>query len=179
MSQLTQYWDSTVFVAFFNREPRRSDLVKQLLEEAESGNITIITSSFALVEVLKVEGHKPLSAEAEAKIVDFFEHEFIRIVDATRTVCEDARHLIWQYPALHPKDSVHLASALTYAKRAALDHLFSYDTDFLKLNGKITTKFPILEPFISQADMFLGKPQEKPSPPHAKETPNRKFNLDE
>lgn len=165
MSSLTQYWDSTVFVSFFNREEGHSDLVKQLLEEAKSGHITIVTSSFAEVEVLKVEGHKPLSEVIEGKIDGFFEHEFIKVVDATRIVCRDARHLIWKYPGLQPKDAVHLASALTYAKRASLDGLFSYDNDFLKLDGKITTKFPIVQPFILQTDMFLGKAQTSVAPP--------------
>jgi len=79
---------------------------------------------------------------------DFFEYPFIKAVDATRAICEAARHLIWRHPALIPKDAVHLASAIAYASRRSLDHLFSYDADFLKLDGVVTDLFPIAAPFL-------------------------------
>lgn len=158
MSELIYYFDSSVFVSFFNneQEKKRADIVEQVLNEAHAGRAAVVTSSFALVEVLKLKGHTPLAKEDEDKIVDFFQYPFIRLVDATRDVCEHARRLIWSYPALHPKDAVHLASALTFAGRAHLDGLFSYDNDFIKLNGIITKQFPIVEPFMKQMNLALG-----------------------
>lgn len=172
MKELIYYWDSSVFVAFFNdeQEKQRAVMVEQLLDEAEAGRISIVTSSFALVEVLKLQGHKPLSASDEEKIVTFFEYPFIRLVDATRDVCEDARRLIWSHTSLQPKDAVHLASALTYSRREHLDGLFSYDGDFLKLNGVVTTKFPITEPFMKQLNLTLSDDGKK-------DKPSRKFRL--
>ncbi len=167
-AQLFYYWDSSVFVAFFSDEPHRADVVEQLLEEATAGRITIVTSSFANVEVLKVEGHAPLTEADEKKTSDFFEYPFIRFVDATRSLCDEARHLIWKYPALQPKDAVHLASALAYSERANLDGLFSYDQHFLKLNGMITKKFPIVEPLMKQGILKLnhkGADEKKPGHP--------------
>lgn len=155
MSEETYYWDSGVFVAFFNDEPNRADTVEQLLNEARAGRIKIVTSSFALVEVLKVQGHKPLSAADENKIVDFFQYPFIGFVDATRVLCERARHLIWQNASLKPKDAVHFASALTYADQEHLDGLFSYDNDFLKLNKVVTNKFSITMPILKQQLLHL------------------------
>ena len=158
MSELIYYFDSSVFVAFFNdeQEKQRADTVEQLLDEAEAGKISIVTSSFALVEVLKLQGHKPISAVDEEKIVSFFEYPFIRLVDATRDVCENARRLIWSHTSLHPKDAVHLASALAFSQREHLDGLFSYDGHFLKLNGVVTTKFSFTEPFIKQMKLSLS-----------------------
>ena len=49
------YWDSSVFVAFFNKEPNRVDDVTQFLEEAESGEVIITSSFLTLTEVTKVE----------------------------------------------------------------------------------------------------------------------------
>src|SRR5262249_5353907 len=115
----------------------------------------------------KLKGHAPLTQGDEQEIVSFFQYPFIHFVDATRQLCQDARHLIWKFPALNPKDAVHLASALYFSQREALDGLFSYDKDFTKLNGKVTTKFSIIEPFISQPNLKLQtkKVQSKGLPP--------------
>lgn len=156
MSLHTQYWDSGVFVAYFNDESNRADTVETLLNDGNEGRLTIITSAFACVEVLKLKDHDHLSKEHEQMISDFFEYPFIKIVDATRGVCEAARHLIWKYPSLKPKDAVHLASALAYVEREYLDVLFSYDADFLKLDGVITQKFHIKEPYIEQLPLFTS-----------------------
>jgi len=158
MKELIYYWDSSVFVAYFNdeQEKERADTVEQLLDEAHAGRISIVTSSFALVEVLKLKGQKPLTAENEEKIVSFFEYPFIGLVDANREICENARRLIWSHTSLFPKDAVHVASALAYAEREHLDGLFSYDGDFLKLNGVVTKKFQVTEPFMKQMKLSLS-----------------------
>ena len=161
MSLHTQYWDSGVFVAYFNDEGR-ADTVETLLNDGIDGKLTVITSAFACVEVLKLKDHKHLSKEHEQMISDFFEYPFIKIVDATRGVCEAARHLIWKHPGLKPKDAVHLASALAYVEREYLDVLFSYDSDFLKLDGAITQKFHIKEPYIEQLPLFSEKKEKSP-----------------
>ena len=158
----TYYWDSSVFCAYFNDELGRADVVEELLEAAQAGELIIVTSSFALVEVLKLEGHLPLTETDEAALLAFFQYPFVKYVDANRQLCQSARHLIWKFPALRPKDSVHLASALAYVEREQLDGLFSYDTDFTKLDGKITSKFPISHPFIKQPKLKLRATEEKP-----------------
>src|SRR5438046_5125166 len=141
MSVKNQYWDSSVFVAYFNDEPGRADVVENLLTEGSEGHLTVVTSTFACVEVLKLKEHEHLSKEDEQMISDFFQYPFIKFVDATRTICEAARNLIWKHSSLKPKDAVHMASALAYVQRASLDALFSYDTDFLDLDGTLTNKF--------------------------------------
>ncbi len=54
------YWDSTVFIALLTGEEGRVDNVEQILEEAESGEVFIVTSSFTLVEVIKLKGKQPI-----------------------------------------------------------------------------------------------------------------------
>jgi predicted nucleic acid-binding protein len=162
----TYYWDSSVFCAYFSDEAGRADVVEELLEAAKAEELTIITSSFALVEVLKLEGHLPLKEEDEAALVAFFQYSFVKYVDANRQPCQSARHLIWKFPALQPKDSVYLASALAYVEREHIDGLFSYDKDFTKLDGKITSKFRISHPFVEQPNLSLK--------PHSEELESEK-----
>jgi len=150
MSSINHYWDAGVFVAYFNGEKGRVEIIEELLDEAEAGRVSIITSSFTLVEVIKLKGSKPLNKKDEKTLSEFFDHAYIRLVDATRDVCESARRLIWKYPALKPKDAVHLASALAFSKRAYLDAIFSYDGDFICLNGVLTNKFKIMEPYMKE-----------------------------
>jgi predicted nucleic acid-binding protein len=168
MSLHTQYWDSGVFCAYFNDESDRADVVEKLLNDGVDGRLTIITSSFACVEVLKMKDHTHLSKKDENTISDFFEYPFIKMVDATRAVCESARHLIWKHHGLKPKDAVHMASAMAYVEREYLDVLFSYDTDFLSLDGALTQKFHIKEPYIEQLPLFpdtkLDKKPKKAEP---------------
>ena len=154
MSLKNQYWDSSIFVAYFNDEVGRADTVESLLNEGTDGKLTIVTSAFACVEVLKLKEHEHLSKENEEMISDLFQYPFIKIVDATRGICEAARHLIWKHSNLKPKDAVHLASALAYADREYLDVLFSYDNHFLGLSGAVTQKFHIKEPYIEQLPLF-------------------------
>jgi predicted nucleic acid-binding protein len=155
-----------VFCAFFNAafEPERAAIVRELLKSAEAGEIKIITSSFTLVEVLKVDRKRPLSKAAEDKISAFFEKPYINLVNLDRIVGEAARHLIWKYSHLMPKDSVHLASAIYYSQSEALDALFSFDTDFTKLHGKVTRQFPISKPYINQPSLESWASKHAPDP---------------
>jgi predicted nucleic acid-binding protein len=159
------YWDSSVFCSFFNahNEKERAKLIRELLDEAQSGSLDIVTSTIALVEVVKLDGERKLPREHEDKIAAFFEYPFIHLIEIDRTLCEDARKLIWEHPSLFPKDAIHLASAIFYATKAPLSGLFSYDEDFIKLDGKLTKQFSITEPFMSQGLLGLSS-AESPEP---------------
>lgn len=149
------YWDSSVFVAFFNEESTRSENVAQILEEAESGDVFIITSSFTLVEVIKLKGTTPILVSDQKKVTEFFEKDYFRFVDANRKITESARDLIWKSPGLFPKDAVHLASAIEFARKEELDCIHSYDRDFLALNGKLPISCPVREPVPAQPGLGL------------------------
>ena len=143
------YWDSSVFIAFLNGEAG-SENIEQLLDEAEAGELHIVTSSFTLVEVIKMKGRLPILVAEQKKITAFFEKDYFLFVDATREITEAARELIWKVPKLWPKDSVHLASAMFFGAAERLDAIHSYDDDFLSLNGKLPITCPICRPMPSQ-----------------------------
>lgn len=149
------YWDSSVFLALLNDEPNRSENVAQILEEAEAGDVFIITSSFTLVEVIKLKGSKPIQIADQRKVTEFFEKDYFRFVDATRKITEAARNLIWKVPGLWPKDAVHLASAEEFGSKRSLDCIHSYDHDFLALSGKLSGLGPIQEPVPRQLGLGL------------------------
>jgi len=94
MSLKNQYWDSSVFVAYFNDESGRADTVENLLNEGTEGKLSVVTSAFACVEVLKLKEHKHLSQENEEMISELFQYPFIKIVDATRSICEASAKLL-------------------------------------------------------------------------------------
>lgn len=137
-------------IAFLGGEAGRSENVTQILEEAESGEVFIVTSSFTLVEVIKLKGRTPIMIEAQRQVTEFFEKDYFLFVDATRKISEAARSLIWQNPTLFPKDAVHLASALEFHKREPLNAVHSYDKHFLAFNGKSLITCPIEEPIPPQ-----------------------------
>jgi predicted nucleic acid-binding protein len=148
------YWDASVFITIFNDEPG-ADNVEHFLDEAEQESVVIVTSSFTPVEVLKMKGKKPITKAGKEKVRGFFQKDYFRWVDLSHLVGETAQSLIWDYPGLWPKDAVHLASAIVFEKISPLklDAIHSYDQDFIKLNGKLPTKCPILQPIPSQAVM--------------------------
>jgi len=155
------YWDSSVFIALLSDEKGRAENVAQILEEAESGEVYIVTSSFTLVEVIKMKGRVPIKIDDQKKVTEFFEKDYFLFVDANRKITELARKLVWENPALFPKDAVHLASAVEFAKYQDLDGIHSYDNDFLALNGKLQFQCPVVEPVPNQLTMKLGVPSQK------------------
>ncbi len=156
------YWDSSVFIAYLNGEEMesRADNVEQLLDEAESGEVIIVTSSFTLVEVIKLKGKDPIRLTASQKVTDFFEKDYFHFVDATRKITAAARALIWKFPGLFPKDAVHLASAVEFASVEELDAIHSYDSDFLVLNGKLGIRCPLCKP-VPKQPLLIKVPKRK------------------
>ncbi|OGI00185.1 MAG: hypothetical protein A2Y25_00360 [Candidatus Melainabacteria bacterium GWF2_37_15] len=126
------YWDSSVFLGWFLNENDRVEKCKAGIELAQKEKLIILTSAITLTEVIKIKGQKPLQSEQEEEIKKIFEYEYIKLINIDRYIAEDARHLIWTYPHLHPKDSIHLASAI----KEKIPVLNSFDDHFLKLNGK-------------------------------------------
>ncbi|MGH7949490.1 MAG: PIN domain-containing protein, partial [Candidatus Binataceae bacterium] len=71
-----------------------------------------------------------------------------------RSVAEYARQLIWQYPALKPKDSIHVATAI----KEKLPVLDSFDDGLLSLDGAIgTPPLPIGKPHVPEQLDLLKK----------------------
>lgn len=127
-----RYWDSAVFLAWFNEEEKNYQKCQGVIKLAEDGDLVIITSALTLVEVIKLKNHPSLASSDEIKIRRFFEQEFISVRPLDRVIAEEARQLIWKHHVM-PKDSVHLATAL----KMKLDTFDTFDGDLKKLSGKL------------------------------------------
>lgn len=126
------YIDSCVFISYLKNEPTAQQC-EGLFDNAEKGNIELVTSSLTLTEVIKVQNNIVIPQNDQEKLKKFFLNKYISIANFERRIAENARELIWQYPHLKPKDAGHLATAI-YLN---ISTLFSFDEHFLKLNGKI------------------------------------------
>ena len=134
MKPIKRYWDSSVFLAWLLPEEKRVPACRDVLEAAEEGRIKIYTSAVTLTEVIKLKGQPPLKADQEKMIADFFKRSCFVVHSATRFVAERARALIWEFPNVHPKDSIHLATAL----EAGIVLVDTFDeAHMIPLDGKI------------------------------------------
>lgn len=146
------YWDACVFLSWLKQkeEPENTKKCIGTIEAAKKDEIIIVTSAITLTEVVKIKRDKPLSKEDEEKIKILFESKFVSVVGLDRRIAEYARNLIWQYPHLNPKDSIHLATAL----KNNIPVLHSFDSHLLKLN-EIIENIQITEPNI---DLNIQQP---------------------
>jgi predicted nucleic acid-binding protein len=155
----TRYWDANAFLGWLNDEPDKVDECESVLAAAEAGKAQIVTSALTLTEVIKMKGKPRLTKDSEEKIKAFFENDFIVVRDVDRFIAEKARDLIWNYSGLHPKDAIHVATAVML-KMNVLD---TFDGPLIKLSGKIgSPKLTIARPHMPyQADMY--ETQSKPA----------------
>ena len=128
------YCDADVFIGWFNEEDDKVKACRGLVDASEKGEVQIITSALTLTEVIKIKGKQPLPQSKEETIKGFFEREFVSIVNVDRRTAEFARDLIWHYPHLNPKDSIHVATA---SMTEDVDVLYTFDDDLLRLNGQL------------------------------------------
>jgi predicted nucleic acid-binding protein len=141
MAIKTVYWDANMFHALFGKEAGRVDLCERIEKAARDGGVDIYTSTITFVEcvwvkrILDPTGKlNKLSPQHEQVLREYFMRSYIRPINCDRRIAESARSLLWQYPALKPKDAIHVASALSQP----IDFMHSFDDDDLvKLDGKI------------------------------------------
>jgi len=133
MAIIQVYWDANCFLGIFNDESDKVTKCRGTIAEAEKGDLYINTSAITLTEVIKLKGKPLLHAEKEQMIIDFFKHEYIIIHNVDRKIAEHARHLIWKYNFVMPKDAIHLATAVL--RKISTFHTF--DDDLLKLDNKL------------------------------------------
>lgn len=126
------YWDSCTFLGFLKGEPDKLDACTSVLKHAEQGSIKIVTSSIALVEVIKLRRKPPILKDDEEKIRRFFQHKWIILLDAERKVAELSRDIVWEH-GLKPYDAIHVATAI----RAKVDRIDTFDPDVIKLSKKV------------------------------------------
>lgn len=147
-------WDSACWAAHIGREQGRFDRVNSVLKAAAEGKLKIVTSSLALVEVIKIKGEAKFGPQTEPTIRGYFKHPYIIIRELDRTIGEAARDLIWTHN-VPPRDAVHLATALHTRGVVQLD---TFDQgDLIKLSGKIgTPPMPIGWPPLLEEQLDFG-----------------------
>ena len=133
MSKDSRYWDSVSFLGWLSEEPDKQQLCESVIRAAEDGKVLIVTSAITLIEVIKLKNHSSLGREKENLIKDFFKQDYIIVRNVDPFTAEEARELVWSYPHLKPKDSIHLATAI----RMSIPILDTFDDDLIKLDGKI------------------------------------------
>lgn len=145
-SQILRFWDSDCFLGWLNNEPDKAKLCGDMLQIAEEGNLKIVCSSLALVEVIKMKKREKIPKENAEIIRNFFQRSYIYVRNLDRFDAEYARELIWEYESLNPKDAVHIATAL---KTPNIKVMNTFDEGLLKLDGN----FPDLK--ICKPDLLL------------------------
>lgn len=148
------YWDSCSWIALIlDERPSRPDgtienrgaLCRDVIANAKKGAVELFTSALTLIEVNKEP--RPGASTTTDKIKDFFENDYIIVVNLDREVGELGRELMQRgYSKLKPPDASHLAAAAV----ASVDEMHTFDDKLLALDGKIDkadgTKLRICKP---------------------------------
>jgi predicted nucleic acid-binding protein len=161
------YCDANVFLAYFNAEQGRVNILDQLFEEIQQDSQRkIITSVVSITEVSHVAEEKRRN-RLDQKIYDAIENfwgdtSLVEFVDFNELIARQARDLIRQAIrlnyALRTNDSIHLTSA----KFVGVTECFTYDQKLHKF-GSIMG-YDVREPYVNSPKLPLafGGDPEKP-----------------
>jgi hypothetical protein len=141
-----RYWDACAFIGWLKEEPDKTEECKSVIWRAEAGKVTIVTSAFTLVEVLRLKGKDPIPQGDQEKVRKFFENGYIAIYNVDRTVAEMAQDVVWNHGVL-PKDAVHVATALSAGRGVLIDQLDTFDGPLIARSGQI-----------GQPPLVIGRP---------------------
>ncbi|MDE3201622.1 MAG: type II toxin-antitoxin system VapC family toxin [Acidobacteriota bacterium] len=161
MSTSTRYWDANAFLGWLNDEQDKAQECESVLAAADAGKVQIVTSALTLTEVIKLKGKPRLTKDKEEAIKAFFENDYIIVRDVDRFIAEKARDLIWSFNGLHPKDAIHVATAVILK----INVLDTFDGRLIKLSGKIgAPKLIIAHPhMLYQPDMYESRSEKSKS----------------
>lgn len=128
-----RYWDSTAFFGFFADQHGRADKCRPVVSRAQNGEIKIMTSALSVSECVYMPGGNLLPREHREGVRQFFEHDFIVIVQIDRPTALRSQELVWEHH-VSPNDALHLASALSLDD---MKHFDTFDGPLQKLDGEI------------------------------------------
>lgn len=84
-----RYWDSVAFLGWLSEEADKVPSCKPVLEAAEAGTVTLITSALTIAEVLWLKGHEKIPAQQARKVEAFFRHSWIVVREVDRFVANE------------------------------------------------------------------------------------------
>jgi predicted nucleic acid-binding protein len=106
-------------------------MCRPVLGAAERGLIEIVVSALALVEVL---ARNRASGVDDQKVRDFFDNDYILLVNVDKHLGDFARRLMLAgHSGLKPPDAIHLATACI----ANVSEFHTFDDRLLGLDGAI------------------------------------------
>jgi predicted nucleic acid-binding protein len=144
------YWDSAVFLAYFQNEPNRVDLCQETLDRAEAGEVGIITSTLSITECLWLRGKEPIPKDRGVVVQRFFRRSFIRVRNLTRNIAETAQNIVWDHQ-IKPKDAVHVATAL----ESRIQVLETFDMGLIGRTGTIGKPVLIIRKPVGNVQMRM------------------------
>ena len=147
MPSQRRLWDSSVVIGYLAGYPEMAEDCRLIIEQAERGELEILVSAMATIEVAYLAGSD--DEDSELRIREFFSRDYIVPVTIDVRVASVARDLVRRHriaPNLKPPDAVHLATAIQWG----VPVIESTDTDLLRLDGlegdpPITIRRPLYE----------------------------------
>ena len=140
-------WDSCVIIDYLAGRAEVAEACKKIIAQAERGELEIVVSSIATIEVAYLEGSD--DQDSEARIRELFGRNYIVPVGIDVQVASLARRLVRKYrsgPKLKPPDAAHLATAIQWG----IPVIETTDPDLLRLDRQegeppITIRRPLYE----------------------------------
>ena len=136
-------WDSCAWISYIQQEKvvlkdgsseDRGAMCRPVLQAAEKGDVEIVVSSVALVEVICKNKDASIN---DQKIRDYFDNDYILLVSADKDVCDLARQLMLaSHAGLRPADAIHVATACI----SNADELHTVDDKLLDLDSRTDRK---------------------------------------
>lgn len=142
------YWDAVCFLAYLNAEADRVQVLEALLEQAERGAFTVVTSMLSVTEVAYTASERKgaaLSQDDEDAIDALLANRTaVLLLEFNEGIARRARGLMREAVArgwsLRPADAIHLASAQFAQVRA----FHTYDRRLFRFGDLLD--FPVEQP---------------------------------
>jgi predicted nucleic acid-binding protein len=140
-------WDSSVIIGYLGGQKDLADACNNIISRAELGELEIVVSTIATIEVAYLAGVDDQASEAIIR--ELFDRVYIIPVAIDVRVAAIARGLVRKYrsgPKLKPADATHLATAIQWN----IPVLETTDPDLLRLDGRegnppISIRRPLFE----------------------------------
>ena len=117
-------FDSNIITKLVEDQPEAA-AIQLLVENAAQGHSRLVISTVAMLEASRQPYvFNPVKV---AKLIDFFENDYIEVVDLDVTLAQEALLLIDDYQWLRPMDAAHVATAL----RTGCIALYTTDADLI------------------------------------------------
>lgn len=154
-------------LAYLSDEAKRAPVVEELLRNAATNRLVVVTSTVSIAEVAygaEEKLQRVLDAEVEARIDALWQPGSpVRLVEASRRVMVEARALMRKnlaagHRALTPMDVVHLATAAI----ERVDQLATYEEKARPRWAELTG-LNVVEPYVEQQSLDFHEPKDTPT----------------